>query len=200
LGAVDRLAGGNRAAFCRRIGLPGRALNGWITKGEKPSMVQLLLLCYRLNVLPADIRPGKEIAAETDITSRRTSQSTRKRCRRPTLAQREGIRVSLDSLLAGEDARSVSLVATGLGVSARCLRYWFPELCAALTARARQAQKDRSVRHREDQCSKVKATVVALRLTGQYPSRRQVNAQLRREGMALAQPHLLAAYREAIGA
>ena len=198
LGAVDRLAGGNRAAFCRKIGLPGRALNGWLTKGEKPSMAQLLLLCYRLNVLPADILPGKEITAETDVSSRRTSQFPRKRCRRPTLVQREGIRVSLESMLAGEDARPISLVASELAVSPRCLRYWFPELCAALTVRARQTQQDRSARHREDQCRKVKATVVALRLTGKYPSRRQVNAVLRKEGMSLAQSHLIKAYREAI--
>jgi hypothetical protein len=122
----------------------------------------------------------------------------RMRCRRLTISQREEIRNSLDSLLAEELAQPVSITAARLGIIARCLRYWFPEQCAALTIRAHEAQLDRSIRHQASQCRRGKMAVHALRLAGRYPSRRQVNAILRKDGMSLAQQHLAQAYHEAV--
>jgi len=45
---VSTVAEGNRAAFCKALGFHGRGLNGWLNKGERPSITHFLSLCYRL--------------------------------------------------------------------------------------------------------------------------------------------------------
>jgi len=195
---VEREAGGNRAALCKSIGLQAWALNGWLTKGKKPSMAQFLDLCYRMEVSPVRIGPGKDAAAKAVTLSSCGKQAGRKRCRRLVSAQREEIRARLDRCLVEEMALPVSIIASELGVTARCLRYWFPGQCTAITERARVAQLERSTYHQAKQKRRVKAIVQQLRQVGRNPSRRQVSSVIRTEGMSLAQAHLLKAYREAL--
>ena len=95
-------------------------------------------------------------------------------------------------------ALPVSVIASKLGVTARCLRYWFPGQCVALTERAQVAQLERSIYHQAKQKQRVKAIVQQMRHVGRNPSRRQVGSVMRKEAMSLAQAHLLAAYREAL--
>ena len=196
--AVDQRAGGNRAALCKRIGLRGWAFKGWLTKGKKPSMAQFLDVCCRFGVSPAHIGSEKDAAAKELTSPSYGKRVGRKPCRRLTAGQRKEIRAKLDCCLAEEAALPVSTIASKLGVTARCLRYWFPEQCAALTARARLARADRSTYHQAKQQQQVKAVVQQLRQVGRNASRRQVSSAIRKEGMSLAQPHLLKAYREAV--
>jgi len=195
---VARETGGNRAAFCRRIGLPGRALNGWLTKGERPSMAQFLGLCYRLGVSPAHIGDAGACLVGTVSSPARDRLVRRSRCPRLTSERRREIHTKLATYRSDASCLPVSRIAADLGVSARCLRYWFPDVCAALSERARVAQRQRSATHQARQSSRVGEIVRELRQGGRYPSRRQVGTILQQERMSLAQPHLLKAFRQAI--
>lgn len=196
--AVDKETAGNRSAFCRKIGLPGRALNGWLMKGERPSMAQFLNLCYRLGVSPARIGDVNECEVVAVSSFSMDQIERRRRCPRLTPEQRREIRDRLAAYLFEMSCPPVSRIAADLNVSARCLRYWFPDLCASLSERARVAQREGSATHQARQSSRVGEIVRQLRQAGRYPSRRQVNMILRQESMSLAQPHLLKAYRAAV--
>lgn len=92
----------------------------------------------------------------------------------------------------------LSSIAKKIGSPARCLRYWFPELCRELSARYRAAEKTTSLEYQANQAARVREVVQQLKNEGVYPSRRRVNGILRKEGMSLAQAHLLKAYRDAL--
>lgn len=193
---LDRVAaatGGNRAAFCRAIGLPPRALNNWISKGERPSITQFLMFCYGMRVTPMEIlrigeTNGADLLLAVDPLKRRAP------CPRLFPTRKEEVKALLQLRLAASECLPVSKIASNIGFAARSLRYWFPEVCGQITAKYREAEKNRVVAHRAEQCRRVVEIVQQLLEAGEYPSRRRVNTFLRMEHMSLAQPHLLGAY------
>ena len=200
LEAVAASADGNRAAFCRAIGLRGDALNGWINKDERPSMSQLLKVCYGVKVMPTDIfLMAGEGLGRSALRAPARALKKRAPCPRLTPNRRAEMEVLVRARLIAPECPPVSAIAAEMGVAARCLRYWFPELCRQLTARYRQGAGQRSAEHRAKQCLRVAGLVRQLREAGEYPSFRKVNALLRQEGMSLVQPHLHEAYRAAMG-
>ncbi len=195
---VSRVAGGNRAAFCRIIGLQSRALNGWLAKDERPSMSQLLEFCRRLKICPADIVQGESHSVDFPLLPTSTSMKPRASCPRLSARRRQEIRSLLVTFLSDSDCEPPSRIAAKIGVSARYLRYWFPDLCRELSIRHRTAQKIKSASYQAKQGGRVREVVRQIIYEGKYPSRRQVNRILSKEGMSLAQPHLLAAYLDTI--
>jgi hypothetical protein len=196
---VLRVSDGNRAAFCRAIGFPDRALDGWLSKGKRPSITQMLSLCYGVKVRPTEM-------GECDKQSLSSSRSLlpsdplirRTPCLRLKVDAREQLQASLKAYLLDARCLPVSKIADKIDVPARCLRYWFPELCSELAARHRTAVKARSDAYRAEQGRRVREVVWRLMDEGRYPSRRKVNGLLRKERMSLAQAHLLQAYRDAL--
>jgi hypothetical protein len=162
-----------------------------LTKGERPSMVQFLDFCFRLNMQPAYVGQMDERAVGVFSSSSRDRLKSRGRCRRLTREQRQDICAKLETYLADTRCLPVSQIAAFLDVPARCLRYWFPDLCASLSKRARIAKCQRSAAHQARQSDRVREIIRQLRQVGRYSSRRQISTILRREGMSLAQPHLL---------
>lgn len=197
--AVAASAEGNRAAFCRAIGLRGYALNGWINKDERPSMSQLLKVCYGVKVMPFDIFLMDGGRLERNAL-RQTAEALKQRARSPRLTpdRRAELEGFVRAHLGSPECLPVSMVAADLGLTARCLRYWFPELCKLLTVRYREGAGQRSAEHRAKQCLRVTGLVGQLREAGEYPSFRKVNNLLRQERMSLVQPHLREAYRAAM--
>lgn len=120
-------------------------------------------------------------------------------CPRPMPARRQELGELLRVRLNSAESKPVTAIATDLDISSSCLRYWFPELCALLSERHRVAAKAHSEIHRAQQSRRVEEVMQMICADGRYPSRRQVNRVLRREGMSLAQPHLLQAYLKALG-
>lgn len=198
---VERHAQGNRAAFCRRMGLPPRALNGWFTKQEKPSLPQILAIGFGTRTWPdrmlvrslaADRQPGPLVA--------RTNQGflPRERSARLNAHAREVIRRAL-AAIAGDaaDTRPLARIAPDLGVRPSYLRYWFPDICRTIGARHRVSREEQvAVRH-EAQRLQVTRVVTGLQQAGIFPARRKVEAILRREGLSLRRHDLRRAYRDA---
>jgi len=188
---VNDLADGNRADFCRKMGLPTRALNGWMNKGERPSMSVLLDVCCGLGIQPQNLGlPDAHSPSAARPTVATEKVKFRVLRRGLNCAQREGLREQLEVLLTNDECFSVSKIASGLGVSAKSLRYWFPSMCEQLSTRHRLAVASRSKLHQAAQMHRVEMIVRSLRDAGRYPSRRKLSEVLRLEGMSLAQPHL----------
>lgn len=197
---VQALTVGNRAAFCRAVGFNDRGLNGWLNKGERPAVTQFLALCYGVKVMPTDVfEETSPFTVGTELRSPPTRLKDRGLCPRPSPQRRKELGIFLHIRLNSEESLPVTAIATDLGVGSSCLRYWFPDLCAALSKRHRVAAKVRSEIHRAQQSRRVEEVVRMIRVDGRYPSHRQVNTVLRQEGMSLAQPHLLQAYLKALG-
>ncbi|MHB9100949.1 MAG: TniQ family protein [Sulfuricella sp.] len=197
---VQALTAGNRAAFCRAVGFNDRGLNGWLNKRERPAVTQFLALCYGVKVMPKDVFEGASPSTVgTELRSPPTKLKGRGLCPRPSPERRKEWEEFLHIRLNSEESMPVTAIAANLGVGSSCLRYWFSDLCAALSERHRVAAKARSEIHRAQQSRRVEEIVKMIRVDGRYPSHRQVNTVLRQEGMSLAQPHLLQAYLKVLG-
>lgn len=196
---VQALAAGNRAAFCRAVGFNDRGLNGWLNKGERPSVTQFLALCYGVNVMPADVFAGTSLPTlGTGLRLPPSKLKGRGLCPRPSPERRKEWEEFLHTRRTLEESPPVTAIAADLGVGPSSLRYWFPDLCASLSKRHRVAAKTHSEIHRAKQSRRVEEIVKMVRVDGRYPSHRQINTVLRQEGMSLAQPHLMQAYLKAI--
>lgn len=189
---------GNRAQFCREMGLQEWALKGWLTKNERPSPAQFLAICYGLGCLPSKLFAG---VPEGQTPPPRLIDGTLKRrapCPRLSEASRRELKRKLQECLTRSESTSLAAVGRELDVSARCLRYWFPDLCQLLGLKHQEWAKARAVAFRKEQQCRVQEVVRKVCEAGEYPSRRRINRILRHERMALVLPHLLDAYLTAI--
>jgi len=162
-------------------------------------MAQLLDFCFRLRISPASIWRTSDVDVKIVIPLEKGSAMRRRSCLRLPQERRAQLRNRLGFYLSAGEGKPVSQIAVDLDVSARYLRYWFPDVCAQLSERAKVVRKQRSTVYQSMQCDRVREIVQKLQEMRRNPSRRQVNSNLRREGMSLAQSHLLVAYRKAVG-
>lgn len=189
--------GGNRAAFCRTIGLRDDALNGWINKCKRPSMSQFLKVCYGIQTDPDVVFSEGEMEARASLLMLTGPLKKRASCPRLSATRRAELEAFLLARLGAETPPPVSAIARELGLTPHYLRYWFPDLCRQLTARYRAEARLQSAELCMRQVRRVKAIVTTLESAGVYPSFRKVNLLLRKEGMSLVLPHLDEAYRVA---
>ena len=197
---VQVIAAGNRAAFCRAMGFNDRGLNGLLIKGERPAATKFLALCYSLQVMPTDIFAGVPLSrVGSGLRLPPSKLKDRGICPRPSPQRRKELEDSLHAQMNSEEGPPVKIIAADLGVSPSCLRYWFPDLCALLSKRHKVAAKARSAIQQERQSRRVEEVVRIIHVEGRYPSQRQVDYVLRKEGMSLVQPPLMQAYLKALG-
>jgi hypothetical protein len=197
--AIDQVADGNRAAFCRRIGLPWWTAKNWLLRGERPSLPAFLSVARGMGLRSADIFvAGTGAPAKVSPTA---TASVRDRSKRPEL--NESKRKEVVEILArvqGDptDTRSMTEIARALGVSCSCLRYWFPIESAAIRAKHAKGQLERVRRRREVEHNTVAEVVRTIAASGQYPGRRKVNEALSARHLSLAQPDMMESYRMAV--
>jgi len=196
---IHVMEAGNRAAFCRSVGFNDRGLNGLLIKGERTSAPQFLALCYSSQVMPTDVFAVAQHSIKgTGMRLPPSKLKDRGICPRPSPQRRKELEDALHVRLNSEEGLSVKKIADDLGVSGSCLRYWFPELCALLSKRHKVAAKARSAIQQERQSHRVEEVVRLIHMEGRYPSQRQVDYVLRKEGMSLVQPPLMQAYLKAL--
>lgn len=196
---VDR-TDGNRAGFCKQIGLPPWTIKNWILRGERPSLPQLLAVARGIGVRPA--RLLEATAAPVSGAGSVRGTKLRQRASRPNLSASE--RRELTKLLAAIvadplDARSATEVARTLGLTYTCLKYWFQEACQAIQAKYGTARRRAVEVRRAIERQRVADVVREMAERAEYPGRRKVNEMLRDQGLALARPDLAEAYRTALG-
>lgn len=190
-------AGGNRAAFCRAIGLNEFGVSGWLNKGERPSITQFLTVCYGTNTLPIEIFHSAGQPAQM-AGLRMSAGKLKERVASPRLepARRVLVAKILQEYLNIGAGQSVSVIAKSLGVGRACLRYWFPDLCKLLSEQHRTMATKRSNKRHWQQCMLVEEVMSMIQAEGGKPTKRKVDKLLRTKGISLSQPHLMSAYRK----
>jgi transcriptional regulator with XRE-family HTH domain len=161
--AIADLANGNQLLFCRAAKIDGKTLIEWLNGNCLPSLPLLIRLSQNLR-LPMSRLLLEEISAtdpicdharrvveaeQAAIASSRTSRLrpeypiTRGRLWALSSQEREAcraeIKAAMESALEQNVSRSVHDLVRSLGHRNCCMaRYWFPELCAAITAKRKQ--------------------------------------------------------------
>lgn len=198
---VAGAADGNRAKYCRHLGINIHGLNGWLNKDQRPSIGQLLTFCHGAGVMPSEVfgSPLRSHAFQLPGGSR-LGITTRRPSPRLPKQEQANIQMYLQEQLDRKAGRSLSEVAREAGVTPGYVRYWFPELSKQLCDQHRDVRNRRSTEYHAKQCAEVFRVVKTLKASGIYPSRRQVDRRLQGTRMSLALPYLQAAYAEAIEA
>lgn len=197
---IQSHADGNRAAFCRKIGLPKWALTGWITHDRRPSLPQMLSVCHGLGIMPSRIFLGAE---DGKVFAAPANQSSKFfiRKERPNLnaEERRKIEAELSRILSGQVSPiSLAEIARSFGLSRSCLSYWFPKECAGVTKKHSSFQRRlRRQRYRE-QHAYVDRIVIELIKEGLHPGRKQVDTILRAQGISLMRKDLYEAYQRSL--
>ena len=193
--------GGNRAAFCRAIGLNEFAISGWLNKEERPSITQFLTVCYGTKTMPGEIFGRSQ--PPTSLPSL-CSPTEKIRVRKPKAkldsSRKAALKRVLQEHLNARDVQSVAAIANQVGVGKTCLRYWFPDLCKSLSAESREATRRKSKARREEQQRLVRRVIQRIATSGGHVSYRQVAKLIGPKRSSLSEEHLRNAYRDEIGA
>lgn len=199
---VETTTGGNRAAFCRAIGFNEHALKNWLNKGERPSLTHFLALGYAVQLPPAELATGNTNSLIRDPTRVRRPEKLKTRRGRQDVGSRcrERLRRWLEEVREAEPFQPVTALAKRQGITARYLRYWFPDAYRELTTRYKESLRQKSAKRLEDQVRRVREIVRELRENGCSPSRRRVDTSLRKTGVSLGKRILFNTYRSALEA
>jgi hypothetical protein len=197
---VRRLSPGNKKGLCESVGLQAYALNGWLNKDERPSMSVLLRFCFGVSTEVADmfVPDAANRVSEPKVVTCVLDE----RCARPMLGfeQRKHMERLLEVIVNDmTDCRPLGLVATQLGLRRSAMKYWFRQQCREIVKKNRSFESRRQeVRYRGDH-ELLHAIVQSLRAKEVNPSRRRVDAELRKNGLALARPDLFLAFEKLRG-
>lgn len=193
---ANRRTGGNRKDLCEAIGLQPRAINGWISKEERPSLALLLRLCYGLRLYPAGVFLPDGLCGLT--CSKPIKAPAGERQDRPILGyrQRERIERQLELILSQADRHpSLREVAQEVGLSRHALKYWFRPQSEEVVRKNRWSN-DRALASRYQEDHRFLSSVVhRLQSDNVYPSRRRVNRELSRRHLSLIRPDLIQLYK-----
>lgn len=196
---LDQTTGGNRAAFCRIMGWNEWALNGWIKEGERITFPKLVEIALRFQINPVDLCIGTPAPITSSLARPCDHPGQRLIYRAPkpqlTPPQREGIRGQLLTILqSGTAPQPLSRIATQFSVTRAGLKYWFPDLCAEISLRRQRLRAGQAVLAQEERKKIVSHAVADVMACGQAPSRRAIDATIRKFGLALARPEVFQTY------
>ncbi|MFT3849811.1 MAG: TniQ family protein [Propionivibrio sp.] len=191
--------GGNRAAFCRALGLNEFAISGWLNKGERPSITQFLTVCYGTKTMPSEIfRRSQPPTSLPSLCSPTEKIRVRKSNPRLDSSRRATLKRVLQKHLNVGGMQSVAAIANQVGVGKTCLRYWFPDLCKSLSADSRAATQRKSEAQREEQQRLVRRVIQRIAISGDYVSYRRVAKLIGPKRSSLSEEHLRNAYRDEV--
>lgn len=190
----------NTTNFCKQIGLNGWALKGWLNNGEKPSLPQLLAVCYGMNILPSSIFiDGVRQFKSGELSLRKLPDKIVNRAERPLLkpTQKKLLINALNQYAEDpKEHRPLSAIASTLGYSASCLRYWFPRQCDQISTKHSEQKRIEGYVNQQTSIKMVEAIVDELKVNGECLSNRKVNDRLLHYGKTLAKPFLYKAFKE----
>lgn len=189
----------NASNLCKQMGLSSWALKGWLNKGEKPSLPQLLSVCYGMDVLPNEIfLKGESLFKDSQLSLRELPDKIVNRAERPLLkpSQKKVLQHALQQCVHDQnDHRPLSQIASSVYQSPSCLRYWFPKECDQISAKHAEHKRNSGATNQQASIAMVEAIVNELKLNGEYVSNRKVNDRLLQQGKTLAKPVLYRAFK-----
>ena len=199
---VEAHTDGNRAAFCRALGLNEFAISGWLNKGERPSITQFLTICYGTRTMPWEVFGDSQSPTEISASLCSPVEKIRNRrdCPRLDSGRQADLQQTVQNILVIGAGQSVSSIAKEIGVGRTYLRYWFQDLCKSLSIQSRAVAQRKSENRRKQQELSVRKTIRRIAESGGHISYRRVSKLLKRENLSLSEEHLRNAYRDELGA
>lgn len=191
---IDTQFDGSHRALARHIGLGDYALKNWVTKSERPSFSQLLLVCRGLGVEPGDIAIKPVNIKVGDRNQTLIAIRSRTNHCQVSQVERRRIGLWLREQLSSQVPLCIKDLAKAKGVTGAYLKYWFPEVCAQISERWKIYVKESSQYQRVRQAKYVRLAMGGLFNAGVYPSRRKVSEIIRHGGLSLAKKHHLLTY------
>lgn len=192
--ATRAISDGNRAEFCRQIGLSIHALNKWISGKDRPTLESFLRLLYALDILPFQVLFIDSHPAERDIRIARQLQPVVRRLRNSSHAETPPI--SLLTALACDTPPTLSQLAATLNLSRAGLKYRYPDLCKE-AARRRRAYFNRKANRRLAERKKfIVDLVIRSWAAGIMPGKDLVESELRKRGCSLLSVKLRRCYHD----
>ncbi|MQA38508.1 TniQ family protein [Rugamonas aquatica] len=190
---------GKRAGLCHAMGWNKWALNGWLDKGERVSLPKLLQLGHGFSTPVVDLcagRTGPSLRPPQSKVGQVVS-----RARRPQLTQQQRGQYfrELDTKVSRESF-TTSMREAGLpyGLGRSALRYWFPDLCQRISERRTRAFRLAAQSAAAERVRFVRAAVATLVSAGIDPTRRKVDQEIKKHGLALARPEIFQEYLKAV--
>jgi hypothetical protein len=182
---VARHAEGNRAAFCRAIGLKSQALKNWFARNERPSLPQFLRVCYAAGRLPNALLAGVDgVQALRRIPA--DFSPPRAACPALTTTKLANLRTALAA--ARRERQTVSSVCRSKSMRRSALKYWLPEEYAATSAAAKDNPREIVEANVARRVDAIRKAFKDLAAGGIYPSRHRIEEMLRRVGISLLDP------------
>lgn len=177
-GFVADYAEGEKRQLSRLLGLTETSMACWIVKGKKPLLPQLLDVCHKFGLFPAEMLSGVKPAVIPFAINQPKLYCIRGRLELDA-PERERLHTKLTEIANDpSDHRSLTEVSSVLGARKNFLIYWFKNICATVTAKHRK-EMQRQVKVRwELEAQLVKDAVGRLCNDGIFPSRRKVEAAI----------------------
>jgi hypothetical protein len=200
LDSVDALAGGNRRAWARTLGLGMETVMNWCQGGTRPSLWLLLDLCGRLGATPLRwLSPESAAAPATPGDGFPRGVSVLRPPWVHTAIDQVAVRGALETILASEEAPPPSLreVAERLGQTYANLRHHCPDLCQEISARFLRHQAAQGAQTRQQLRDEVRQAAWEVHRQGRYPSAHRIAPLLNCPGSIRSRP-ARAAWQEAL--
>lgn len=197
--AINRLAGGSRREFCRKIGLPDAASQIWISGGRRPSLARWLAISYGIGIGPVRFLEQQFLSFSESTALRKLPCTLPPRAVSPqlTVSRRQGIEAELDCIAkAGNGLISVTALAERYGLARHNLQSLWPNQCTKISSDYREKVKTRWNEELQRKCSLTRETVDSLLERGCYPSQNIVREALDRIGISMANPVIRATYKQ----
>lgn len=197
---VNRTEYGSHQAFCKGVGLIPAISAEWVS-GHKPSFSHWLAIAYGIQVHPAQLFLAPETALQSGRPLQQFPIELQRKRQRPYLSERtrREIAATLAEIASDpDDCQALSAIARQFDRDPAYLRRYWPAPCALIQAKYRHVRRLKAEQLKNRNLVILESVVKGLVEQGKYPGGGKVNKELKRHGMALAQPELKKAYRELI--
>lgn len=193
--ATLAVSNGNRAEFCRQIGLSIYALNKWESGKDKPSLESFLRLLYALNLAPSQALFADRHPKPQDIGIARQLQPER---RSRIVDHAKEPPVNLLSALASDTPPTLSQLAATVKLSRSGLKYRYPELCREAAGRRRAYLRATSNQRLAERKEFIVDLVTKSWHAGIVPGKDFVESELRKRGCSLLSEELRRCYHDSL--
>ena len=198
--SVEQVAGGNRSAWARRLGLTTGSHDNWHTGMMRPSLERLLQVCCSLGTTPLRFFLGDPgLAAPPREGLRIVPEGPPSPWHLRPPSHRQAMQRALEAVLTADEQPPPSLreVAQRLGDTVLYLRHHLPNLCRAISERHLSYQRARGSETRARVRDEVRRATYRVHAEGHYPSARRV-ALLLSDPVSIRSKPARAAWHEAL--
>ncbi|WP_223553917.1 helix-turn-helix domain-containing protein [Lysinibacillus sphaericus] len=174
---------GNVSNFAELCGVPKSTLRCWLKGENAPSLNNLLLICFKLNIDILDLLLVKrKVDIDIDHINNQVSINNKKRAARKSL-NFNLIEKKLNEFLIYEIPISMTAVAKEIDRDKRVLYSNFPEYCKLISERYRNYLTEKSIKRIQLLKNEINIAFDSLIDEGVYPSCGKIEKKINKKGL-----------------